>query len=569
MKDRAANGIGISEQLNDWSQINWRTVNRRVRNLRRRIFRATQNRQWNKVRSLMKLMLRSFSNLLISVRRVTQENTGKRTAGIDGQKVLTPADRVKLVQQMREYTPWQVCPTKRIYIPKAKGSFRSLSIPVIKDRVAQTIVKNALEPSWEATFEASSFGFRPGRSVQDAIEATFSRFGKGLDQWTLDADIRGAFDNISHNFLISALGQVPGRELIKQWLIAGYMEMGKVHHNSTGVPQGGCLSPLLANICLDGLGKLLKEFQTLDKYVTAKGKKTSKWRSTYGYIRYCDDFLITARLKVEIESIIPIIENWLKQRGLELNRDKTRIVHISEGFNFLGYNVRKYEGKCLIKPQKQKVLDFLKQIGSWLKRNKQTTASAVIAHLNPILRGWGNFYRNAVSSRTFSYVDHRVFRMLIKWAYRKHRNKGKKWVIKKYFQPNNNWKFYDKISDRQGSKNILTLVKLSEIPINRHIKVKDTASPDDPSLSKYWQDRATRYGKTLWIKGSRPYLIAEKQNWLCPVCGNHLFNGEQIETHHIKRVKDGGKDDIANLVHLHKTCHHALHSGKRSRLAEA
>lgn len=233
-------------------------------------------------------------------------------------------------------------------------------------------------PSWEAHFEASSFGFRPGRSVQDAIEATFLRFGRGQDQWILDADIRGAFDNISHNFIISALGEIPGRELIKQWLLAGYMEMGEVHHNNALVPQGGCISPLLANICLDGLGKLLKEFQTLDKYVTPRGKKTSKWRNTYGYIRYCDDFLITAREKVEIESILPIVEDWLKQRGLELNWDKTRIVHISsEGFNFLGYNVRKYDGKCLIKPQKQKVLDELKQIGSWLLRNKQTTASAV------------------------------------------------------------------------------------------------------------------------------------------------------------------------------------------------
>lgn len=212
MKDRVGNDIGATTTLVEWSTINWQTVNKRVRNLRRRIYRATQMHQWNRVRSLMKLMLRSYSNLLWSVRRVTQLNAGRKTAGIDGQTVLTPAQRVELVNQMQHDSLWRVQPARRIYIPKANGKSRPLGIPSIRDRVAQTQVKNALEPSWEARFEANSYGFRPGRSCQDAIDQTWIRLNKGHDSWVLDADIKSAFDTISQEFILEALGQCPGRE---------------------------------------------------------------------------------------------------------------------------------------------------------------------------------------------------------------------------------------------------------------------------------------------------------------------------------------------------------------------
>lgn len=475
MKDGIDNDIGTKGPLESWTDIDWKSASRRVKNLRQRIYRATQEGKRNKVRSLMKLMLRSYSNLLLAVRRVTQENRGKKTAGIDKQIVLTPKGRMRLVHQMLEHKAWQVNPVKRVYIPKASGK-RPLGIPTIKNRTAQAIVKNALEPSWEAQFEANSYGFRPGRSCHDAIEQCWLRLNrKSKCRWVLDADIKGAFDNISHCFILDAIGRLPGRELIKQWLKAGYVEQEVFNATATGVPQGGIISPLLANVALDGMEELSR-------------------KAGLGLIRYADDFVITAQTKEELLQFKPDLEAWLAKRGLMLHPEKTRIVHISDGFNFLGFNIRQYKGKCLFKPQKEKVLDFLRRLRKWLKGHRSVKPREVIAVLNPILRGWANYYRHASSKDTYAYVDYRLWRMLWNWCLRRHSNKSKSWVKQRYFASSHgrDWRFSATTKDSSGHTVDMAVMNITTIKIRRHVKVRGTASPDDPLLEEYWQNRKSK-----------------------------------------------------------------------------
>lgn len=418
-------------------------------------------------------MLRSYFNLLLSVRRVTQTNQGRKTAGIDGRLALTPNSRMALIREMGNYTIWKVRPTRRVYIPKAgkPGQVRPLGIPTIENRVAQAIVKNALEPYWEARFETNSYGFRPGRSTHDAIAQCWNILrGSTRRPWILDADIKSAFDEIDHRFIIQALGPVPGRELIRQWLKAGYVESDILHATESGTPQGGIISPLLLNVALDGLQKRL-------------GAKN-------GYVRYADDLVVTASSREEIERIVPTIQEWLAERGLELHPEKTRIVHIDDGFNFLGFSLRRHRGKCLIKPQKEKVLAFLRTICQWLSNHRQMPAEGVIRHLNPILRGWSNYYKHVVSKQVFSYVSHRLWQMLWRWCLRRHTKKGTHWVRRKYFGVSGNaWKFQAKCRNANGENYTISLFDMTSIPIARHIKVRGTASPDDPSLRDYWLHR--------------------------------------------------------------------------------
>lgn len=471
-QDRVCKDIGITGQALDWETIDWRTIEDRVSNLRQRIFRATQNGQWNKVRSLMKLILRSFSNLLLSVRKVTAENRGKRTPGIDRQIVVSPKARQKLVNEMLKLKAWRVQPAVRLYIPKAGGKVRPLGILTIKNRVAQAIVKNALEPSWEARFESHSYGFRPGRSAHDAIEQCFNRLNKASkDKWVLDADIKGAFDNINQSLILQKLGPIPARNLIKQWLKAGYVEADVLFHTEIGTQQGGVISPLLANIALDGMQELLN------------GK--------FGFIRYADDFVVTARSKRELESIMPTIREWLAVRGLEMNDAKTRIVSIDVGFDFLGFNIKQYRGKCLIKPQKEKVFTLLRKLSAWLKQNRAVEPKVAISRINAVLRGWTQYYRYAVSSQTFSYINHQLWIKIWKWCRRRHPNKSKRWVKRRYFCVSNgiDWTFFAR--DQVGV--IHCLINPAVVKIKRHIKVRGTASPDDPTLQEYWERRAAGY----------------------------------------------------------------------------
>src|SRR5438270_9951420 len=318
-----------------WDLVDWREANRIVTNLRQRIFRAARTNDHRRVRSLRKLMLRSRSNILMSVRRVTQVNAGRNTPGVDKVLVKTPAARGELVDRLATSQPWRARPVRRVYIPKKSDSSkrRPLGIPTIMDRCLQAMVKNALEPAWEARFEGSSYGFRPGRNCHDAIEKIYglARPNK-TKKWILDADIRGAFDNISHDYLLKAIGPVPGRELIKQWLKAGYIEQEMFHATERGTPQGGVASPLLANIALHGM----------EEAIGVKYDYRGQLIGKRAIVRYADDFVCFCETREDAERVQGILTEWLKERGLTLSAEKTRIVHLTEGFDFLVFNIRHY-----------------------------------------------------------------------------------------------------------------------------------------------------------------------------------------------------------------------------------
>ena len=370
-----------------------------------------------------------------------------------------------------------------------------------------------------------------------------SRSGKR--KWILDADIKGCFDNLAHESILKSIKSTPGEDLIREWMKAGYVYEGINYPTNTGTPQGGICSPLLSNIGLHGLENLVKSFN-----------------EKLGIVRYADDFILTAKTLEEIEDIIPRIKQWLLERGLELSTEKTNTVHIDEGFDFLGFNVRQYNGKVLIKPQKEKVLAFCKKIGEKIKKMATVKQEILIRKLNPILRGFANYYQGVVSKETFSYISYRVWKYLWNWCKRRHLKRRLKWVKNKYFHVINgvDWTFCCMTKGRGNKEKILYLYNVAKTPIVRHTKVAGNNSPFDAELDNYWEKRNTKTGKTYWAKGSKYDQVAKNQEYKCPICGQFLINDEDVETHHIVPVKDGGSDDTENLIHLHAACHKQVHS---------
>ena len=539
--------------LESWHQINWSQVNRQVRRVQVRIAKAAEAGSWRSVKALQRLLVHSFAAKAVAVRRVT-ENAGKRTSGVDGVLWSTPKAKWQALHSLK-CRGYQPLPLRRIYIPKANGKRRPLGIPTMKDRAMQALFLLALEPVSESCADRNSYGFRPERSTADAIEQCFIVLSRSSSpQWILEGDIKGCFDNISHDWLLDHVCM--DRQVLRKWLKAGFMESRQLFATKAGTPQGGIISPTLANIALDGLEKELEE-----AFGRANTKKSYKHK--VNFVRYADDFVITGISKELLEQeVLPLVVEFMKERGLSLAPEKTLVTHISQGFDFLGQNIRKYNGKMLIKPSNKNVKAFLTKVREIIKSNKTVPQYRLVQLLNPVIRGWANYHRGVVAKEIFGRVDHQIWKMLWQWARRRHANRRKYWIRKKYFQKtgSRSWNFCTAYRDEKGKGGLATLVYASDVPIKRHIKIKGDANPYDHEWETYFESRWLKKTKeSLKYRGKLLRLWSE-QKGLCPICRRKVDSSSGWDVHHLVRKTDGGTDISSNLVMLHPNCHRQLHT---------
>lgn len=544
-----------------WKSIDWKEATKTVSRTQTRIAKATMAENWKLVKELQRMLVHSFYAKALAVKTVTS-NTGKNTPGVDGEIWDTHAKKMIGILTLKS-EGYRAKPLKRVEIDKGKGdgSTRPLGIPTMYDRAMQCLYALALDPVAETLGDSTSYGFRKGRSAKDAGEQIFTCMNsKHRANWVLEADIKGFFDNISHEWLMENIPM--DKSILEQFLKAGVVIKGKKYPTEKGTPQGGVISPIIANMVLDGLEYLIQDKYW--RYDSRTGERRPDRKISYKYnmkkvnfIRYADDFIVTADSKEICEEIQELINPFLLKRGVELSREKTLITHIDDGFDFLGWNFRKYNGKLLIKPSNKSVQMFLKEVRDTINANKSSSQSMLIMKLNQQIRGWRNYHKHSVARDVFERVDNEIFQALWRWALRRHKEKGKIWVKERYWHTvdKDKWVFYD--NKREFTHMNQRLMKLSNAKIIRHIQVQKDKNPYIDH--EYFNDRAYKLGlKNITGKFKE---VWNKQKGICPYCKERIeiYEGADYIVHHIIPKAWGGSDKANNLIYMHETCHNQYH----------